>query len=61
MEKLVYSVPEMAQALGIGQNVAYALVAREDFPSVKIGNRRIVVPRAALDEWLARQSTGGAE
>ena len=56
MEKLAYSVPEMATALGIGKNVAYELVNREDFPALKIGDRRIIVPIEALKVWLEKQS-----
>jgi len=59
MEKLAYSVPELATALGIGRNVAYELVQREDFPAIKIGERRIVVPADGLRRWLEQQ-TGGS-
>ena len=56
MEKLVYSVPEMAEALGVGRNVAYDLVQRADFPAIRIGERRVVVPIDGLKAWLANQT-----
>jgi predicted DNA-binding transcriptional regulator AlpA len=53
----------MAQALGIGRNVAYELAQRADFPAVRIGERRIVVPIERLKNWLDQQAgwTEGGE
>ena len=56
MERLAYTVPELAAVLGIGRNTAYDLVAREDFPSIKVSDRRIVIPADGLKLWLAQQS-----
>jgi len=50
-KKLVYTVPEVAQLLGINHIKMYKLVKRADFPSVRIG-RRIVIPKAAFERWL---------
>ena len=59
MEKLTYSVPELAAVLGIGRNCAYNLVhRRSDFPAVRIG-RRIVVPVSELNVWLKNHSHDG--
>jgi len=55
MEKLAYSVPEMATALGIGKNTAYELVNSKGFPALKVGERRIIVPLAGLERWLMEQ------
>jgi excisionase family DNA binding protein len=55
MQKMALSVPELAQALGVGRNIAYELAQRADFPAVRIGERRIVVPVDKLKEWLERQ------
>ena len=57
MDKLAYTVPELAKALGIGRNVAYELVQRADFPAVRLSERRIVVPVDGLKIWLEQQST----
>ena len=56
MDKLTYSVSELAKVLGIGRNVAYELVSREDFPSVRVGQRRVVIPVDGLKVWLAKQA-----
>jgi excisionase family DNA binding protein len=55
MEKLTMSVSEVAKTIGISLPKAYELTARQGFPSIHIG-RRIVVPVAALEEWLASQT-----
>ena len=58
MEKLAYSVPELAEALGVGRKVAYDLVQRPDFPTIRIG-KRIVVSIDGLKVWLERQVLEG--
>ena len=47
-----YDVPEAGRRLGIGRNLAYALVRSGEIPSIRLGARRIVVPRHALDAML---------
>jgi len=59
MEKLAYSVPELAKVLSIGRNAAYELANRADFPTIRIGERRIVVPIDALKIWIDRQAHEG--
>jgi excisionase family DNA binding protein len=58
VERLVLTVPEAAEMLGISRTTGYALFASGELPSVRLG-RRIVVPRRALDELLDRCSSGG--
>ena len=55
-EKLTFSVAELAEALGIGRNVAYDLVNTEGFPVIRVGKRRWIIPRKAAMEWLNEQS-----
>ncbi len=50
-DKLCYSVPELAKALGISRPKAYELVKRDGFPSIIVG-KRIIVPTNALERWL---------
>ncbi len=50
-ERLTYSVPEVAELLGISRASAYTHVRTGDIPSITIGSR-IVVPRRALNELL---------
>lgn len=52
-DKRALSVTEMVETLGISRTTAYELVNREDFPSMRIG-QRIIVPVGALDRWLER-------
>jgi excisionase family DNA binding protein len=52
-ERLALSVEEAGVLLGISRDLAYDLVARGELPSVRLG-RRLVVPRRALEETLAR-------
>lgn len=64
-ERLTYSIPEVAKLLGINTITAYYLAKREDFPAIRIG-RRIIVPKAGLEQWLEqaaleRASSGIAE
>jgi len=51
-EKLTLSVDELAQELGISKPLAYNLIKRNDFPSLRISERRIVIPVDALRSWL---------
>ncbi len=53
--RLLLTVAEAGEALGIGRTLAYALVLRGDLPSVKIGKARRV-PAVAVEEYVARLS-----
>lgn len=46
--RLVLTVTEAAQALGISRALAYELIARGELPALRLG-RRLVVPRRALE------------
>ena len=50
---LVMTVEEARSLLGISRGLIYQAVRAGEIPSVRIG-RRILIPRAALDEMLAR-------
>lgn len=54
--KLCLTVKELAAELGIGMNNAYQLVNSAGFPVVRFGERKIRIPRAALEAWLLRQA-----
>ena len=49
--RLVLTVPEAADLLGICRNAAYEAVRRGEIPSIRIG-KRLVVPRMAFEELL---------
>lgn len=50
---------EVAAALGVGRATAYEMMASGTLPVVRIG-RSIRVPRAALEDWVRRQTVGAA-
>lgn len=52
-QKLVISVSEAGQLLGLSRNSAYEAVRRGDIPAVRVLSRWLV-PRAALEAMLAR-------
>lgn len=52
IERKTMTVPEAARALGIGKNQAYEAVRLGQIPSIRIG-KRLLVPRAALEKFLA--------
>lgn len=55
MAELTYSVTEAAQALGISRRSMYDLMYREDFPSLKVGGRRLI-SKALLAQWVIDQA-----
>jgi len=53
-EKLVYSVDEVSEKLGISRNLAYRLARQGKLPGViHVGNRRMVCSKAKIDALLA--------
>lgn len=52
-DKLVLTVTEAAEVLGISRGLAYELVRMGAIPSLRLG-RRLLVPRVRLEELLAR-------
>ena len=59
MEKITYNADDLAQILGISKSAAYDLFHREDFPTLRIGSRLLVVA-TKFEEWLAAQSQPAA-
>ena len=56
------TIEEAAGFLGISRWLAYELARTGELPTVRLGKRRLLVPRAALDRMLegAGERTGGA-
>jgi excisionase family DNA binding protein len=54
MDRQTLTVEEAAALLGIGRNTAYQAIARGELPVLRLG-RRLLVPRAALDQLLSTQ------
>ncbi len=59
-QRKTITVPEAGAQLGLGRNSAYEAVKRGEIPTVRIG-RRLLVPRNAVDQILARAGNGSAE
>lgn len=55
MEKIVYSVSEVAQLLGISKSYAYELVNEKKLPVLEVGSRK-VVPKVYLDNWICENT-----
>jgi excisionase family DNA binding protein len=53
MEKLAFSVEEVAELLSVGRSKVFELVRSGHLGSVKLGNRRLVT-QADLDEFIGQ-------
>jgi excisionase family DNA binding protein len=51
-------IEEICEDLGIGRSLAYEEIRSGRIPSITMGARRRIVPRAAYEKWLA---TAGME
>ena len=51
---LTLNASQIASILGISKSCAYALLHREDFPTVRIG-RRMIVSKTKFERWLELQ------
>lgn len=58
MAKMVYSVPEAADILGVSRSRMYQLVKIQGFPTVQIG-RRLLVSAKGLERWVEEQAEKG--
>lgn len=53
MERITFTVKEIAKLLGINVTAAYELAKRRDFPAIRVG-KRIIVPKDAFYRWLEK-------
>lgn len=53
--KILLSIKEASEAMGISRPTMQQLTHRDDFPSIRIG-RRILINAKKLQEWLDNQS-----
>ena len=56
--RLVYSIPEAAYALHCSKSLVYDLVKTDKLPHVHLSEKRVVIPVAALEQYLKEQSEG---
>ena len=52
IERLVYTVEEAGKAIGISRATAYLMANSGAIPAIRLGKRRLVVPKRALEEML---------
>ena len=51
-ERLLLTIPEVADRLGLGRSFIYQLVMKGEIPSIKIGRARRV-PSKGLEDFVA--------
>jgi len=54
-DRLLISVREAANRLGIGRDATYGLVRDGKLPSIRVG-RRVLVPARLLASWVDRET-----
>ena len=52
-ERLTMTVEEAGEALGISRATAYMLAKTGGIPVIRLGERRLVVPKIAIERMLA--------
>ena len=61
MDKLLLTPMECAEKLSLGRSRTYEMLASGELPSVRLGQRSIRIPVAALETWIAtRFNNSGA-
>ena len=58
-DRLVLTIAEAAEVLGVSRAFAYELAARGEIPVLRLGRRRLV-PRKALLEMLGEEVEGSS-
>lgn len=61
MEKLAVSVSEAAKMLGINRSAAYDAVYKGNIPSVRLVERRILIPMAGLKKLIHQELDLGVD
>ena len=49
------NVSDIVNILGVSRTVAYKLVNSKGFPAIRVGEKRIVIPRDKFIEWMYKQ------
>jgi excisionase family DNA binding protein len=52
-ERQTYSVEEAGAMLGISRNRAYEAARNGEIPALRIGKKRLVIPKKAFDRFIA--------
>lgn len=57
VERVTYTIDEVAALLGVSRGVAYAMARSGEIPAIRAGVRRWVVPRVRFEAWLAGKAS----
>lgn len=49
---IMLTVADIQKVLGIGRNSAYELIYQKNFPILKLGERKIRIPKDRFLEWI---------
>ncbi|AKN34204.1 DNA-binding protein [Clostridium carboxidivorans P7] len=49
---MLLTVTDMRKVLNIGKNAAYELVYQKNFPVLRLGERKIRIPKDKLLDWI---------
>ena len=60
VQRVTYTVEEVAELLGLSRGSAYLAVATGEIPSIRIG-KRILIPQRALEQVLQCKAIKAAE
>ncbi len=55
-QKVVFTVGEFARMFHIGRNLAYELVRTGEVKAVRLGTRRVVIPRSEVQRLLLERA-----
>jgi excisionase family DNA binding protein len=55
-DRLVYSIPEAAHVLHCSKSLVYDLVKADKLPHIHLSEKRVVIPKVALELYLKQQS-----
>ncbi len=56
---ITLDVTDVADVLGMSKNKAYELCHSKGFPCVKVGKRKMIIPKPAFINWLNNPNIGG--
>lgn len=53
MQKKTYNVWEVAELMGVSKSLVYSLIKKNKLPYIKLGEKRIVIPKEALEKVMS--------
>lgn len=53
---MLLNAKHLQKILGIGRNSAYELIYQKNFPVLRLGERKIRIPKDKLLEWIKKNT-----